>query len=224
MAASAALVRFSRLSATETLAGRAALHWTPRLRFDKPWRYKLSMQQQRYPGCGYPALQRCRPFCTAGRSSGSSSSSEAPAQHWTGKDAGDPVEVEDEEDTGGIFNDTWWPVVAEKVHKNLAGRPQLLPEDPLAHGVMSFIEYELAARRPEDRPQEQESMTRPSDAAQDSSQSPGDDGTLGSAAPWRRRREDPGLTPLPTDVNWKWTLNGDGEIVGPRSGRDRDRE
>jgi len=53
-----------------------------------------------------------------------------------------------DEDGGGLFGDAWWPVVAEHCHKRLAQRPQGLPEDPMAQGVLSWVEYELARRQP----------------------------------------------------------------------------
>eukprot|EP00747_Dinoflagellata_sp_TGD_P031700 gnl/TRDRNA2_/TRDRNA2_135491_c0_seq1.p1 gnl/TRDRNA2_/TRDRNA2_135491_c0~~gnl/TRDRNA2_/TRDRNA2_135491_c0_seq1.p1 ORF type:complete len:143 (+),score=26.02 gnl/TRDRNA2_/TRDRNA2_135491_c0_seq1:71-499(+) len=47
---------------------------------------------------------------------------------------------------GGLFCDAWWPRNADTVFKQLARRPQGLPEDPLAHGILSYIEYELACK------------------------------------------------------------------------------
>merc|ERR1719401_436030 len=47
-------------------------------------------------------------------------------------------------ESGGLFGEVWWPTVSEIVFQRLAQRPSGLPEDPLAQGVMSFVEYELA--------------------------------------------------------------------------------
>merc|ERR1712187_275892 len=57
----------------------------------------------------------------------------------SGSDSAEPESL-----TGGLFGEYWWPTAADYCHKRLAQRAQGLPEDPLAHGVLSWIEYELA--------------------------------------------------------------------------------
>uniref|UniRef100_A0A7S4V5W0 Uncharacterized protein n=1 Tax=Alexandrium monilatum TaxID=311494 RepID=A0A7S4V5W0_9DINO len=94
---------------------------------------------------------------------------------------------------GGLFCDLWWPTVADHCHRRLAQRPQGLPEDPLAQGVLSWVEYELARKAPP---------------------SPG-----GAEKAVERSCRDENPTPLPADGDWRWLLRGKGEIVGPKGDR-----
>eukprot|EP00927_Polykrikos_kofoidii_P049937 TRINITY_DN43909_c0_g1_i1.p1 TRINITY_DN43909_c0_g1~~TRINITY_DN43909_c0_g1_i1.p1 ORF type:complete len:236 (+),score=30.48 TRINITY_DN43909_c0_g1_i1:90-710(+) len=105
-----------------------------------------------------------------------------------------------------LFSEVWWPKVAQHVHERLAGRPQLLPEDPMAHGVMSWIEYELACK------------PLSKQGAVDASNK--DDVATPEAEPQTRRLDDE-LLPLPKDADWRWMLRSNGEIVGPKGGDSR---
>eukprot|EP00930_Biecheleria_cincta_P018802 TRINITY_DN14523_c0_g2_i1.p1 TRINITY_DN14523_c0_g2~~TRINITY_DN14523_c0_g2_i1.p1 ORF type:complete len:184 (+),score=30.52 TRINITY_DN14523_c0_g2_i1:31-552(+) len=100
-----------------------------------------------------------------------------------------------DEDGGGLFGDAWWPVAAEHCYKRLAQRPQGLPEDPMAQGVLSWVEYELARREPEE----------------------GEAAAPASAIPPSQRDEPP--KPLPEDGRWVWLLRSEGELVGPGGDR-----
>ena len=94
---------------------------------------------------------------------------------------------------GGLYADSWWPSVSRQVHDSLAQRPQGLPQDPLAQGVMSWIEYELACK--------------PRDPAKKASA--GEDSSLPSST-------DPEFRPLEKNEEWRWILRSDGELVGPK--------
>merc|ERR1719282_288183 len=128
----------------------------------------------------------------------------------------------DDANSGALFCDLWWPTVADRCFQRLANRPQGLPEDPLAHGILSFIEYELA-RRP---PSAQEPTV---DATAETSMPDGGSVELAENAPAEPAAaqvrdyvasQSDGPTPLPKDVQWQWLLRSHGEIVGPKGGRD----
>mmetsp|Transcript_53122 Transcript_53122/g.95921 ORF Transcript_53122/g.95921 Transcript_53122/m.95921 type:complete len:152 (-) Transcript_53122:17-472(-) len=109
------------------------------------------------------------------------------------KDDADNVAASEEE--SGLFSDAWWPDVAQRCHERLAARPHLLPEDPMAQGVLSWVEYELARSVPE----------------------PGKARPKKDEVPISQRDEPP--QPLPEDGKWRWLLRSPGEIVGPKGER-----
>eukprot|EP00928_Gymnodinium_smaydae_P025744 TRINITY_DN20414_c0_g1_i1.p1 TRINITY_DN20414_c0_g1~~TRINITY_DN20414_c0_g1_i1.p1 ORF type:complete len:214 (-),score=26.30 TRINITY_DN20414_c0_g1_i1:57-656(-) len=117
-----------------------------------------------------------------------------------------------DESNESLFSESWWPDAADQCFQRLAGRPQLLPEDPLAHGIVSFVEYELACKPLPARKASEK--TGKADGAQK-----GDDENQTV-----RSQQDPDepLTPLERDGSWRWMLYGTGEIVGakgePRGG------
>merc|ERR1712217_919665 len=113
--------------------------------------------------------------------------------------------AEPESLTGGLFGEYWWPTAADYCHKRLAQRAQGLPEDPLAHGVLSWIEYELAlSTDSEPRKPSRNATTSDADKSADEKEPP------------LTEREEIGMKPLPVDTDWRWLLRGKGEIVGPK--------
>eukprot|EP00931_Biecheleriopsis_adriatica_P089068 TRINITY_DN63258_c0_g1_i1.p1 TRINITY_DN63258_c0_g1~~TRINITY_DN63258_c0_g1_i1.p1 ORF type:complete len:164 (+),score=33.02 TRINITY_DN63258_c0_g1_i1:35-526(+) len=102
----------------------------------------------------------------------------------------------EEEVSGGLFCDAWWPEVADRCFKQLATRPQGLPEDPMAQGILAWVEYELA--RGEAKPGEAATAKK-------------------DEVPLSQRDEPP--TPLPEDGEWAWLLRNSGEMVGPKGDR-----
>eukprot|EP00434_Breviolum_minutum_P007386 symbB.v1.2.006520.t1/scaffold380.1/size216529/10 len=53
--------------------------------------------------------------------------------------ASSSAETGEDESGSGLFSDAWWPEVAQRCHQRLAQRPQTLPEDPMAQGVVSWV-------------------------------------------------------------------------------------
>merc|ERR1711924_311694 len=100
-----------------------------------------------------------------------------------------------------MFSDIWWPKVAHQCHRRLAARPQLLPEDPEANGVLSFIEYELACK-PQSATCQQELRT-----------------DIKNPSAFNKPSPDESIKPLSRDEEWRWLLRGAGEVVFPKGGR-----
>mmetsp|Transcript_90494 Transcript_90494/g.141880 ORF Transcript_90494/g.141880 Transcript_90494/m.141880 type:complete len:189 (+) Transcript_90494:74-640(+) len=124
-------------------------------------------------------------------------------------------------ESGGLFGDMWWPTVAHHVQKRLAQRPSGLPEDPLAQGVMSWVEYELA-RKPSSVAQaaKAQGVERSDDANDSLPVKGGDDDVVDGNTEVEDKRLGPQQgppVPLPPEAeSWRWHLRGRGEIVGPR--------
>merc|ERR1711904_453039 len=104
------------------------------------------------------------------------------------------------------MGDAWWPTVARRVHRRLGRLPQGLPEDPLAHGVLSWVEYELAVKP---RDQWEASAAAPPGGGPSGSEEGGgaaSDVDLDKLQPIERgpNIQEAPFAPLPTDVDWRW--------------------
>mmetsp|Transcript_136968 Transcript_136968/g.425559 ORF Transcript_136968/g.425559 Transcript_136968/m.425559 type:complete len:173 (-) Transcript_136968:104-622(-) len=167
------------------MAGAAALAAASICRSGRPRAVRLLSAAPWAPLRGGPQ-GRLRAFSAEATPEAAPEAAAVEASPAPGEDAG-----------GGLFGDVWWPTVADRVHRRLAQRPQGLPEDPLAQGVLSWVEYELARKTPRDTKRIAQGDEAPEPERETSCQ-------------------DEHPTPLPANGDWRWLLRGSGEIVGPK--------
>mmetsp|Transcript_21290 Transcript_21290/g.38875 ORF Transcript_21290/g.38875 Transcript_21290/m.38875 type:complete len:174 (-) Transcript_21290:20-541(-) len=145
----------------------------------------------------YPCLWAAQPLHWNGslceRSCSTSSSDDGAAAG--NQTEASPLASTTDSSGSGLFSDDWWPSVADQVHRRLAMRGQGLPEDPLAQGVLSFIEYELASK-----------AAGVGGGTKQAEEDTNRDRVPSPDAP----------VPLPEGEEWRWLLRGAGEIIGPK--------
>eukprot|EP00933_Yihiella_yeosuensis_P044812 TRINITY_DN40084_c0_g1_i1.p1 TRINITY_DN40084_c0_g1~~TRINITY_DN40084_c0_g1_i1.p1 ORF type:complete len:192 (+),score=47.47 TRINITY_DN40084_c0_g1_i1:68-643(+) len=141
----------------------------------------------------------------------SSSNSGAEASEATKEE----IESQGDDEGNGLFCDRWWPLAASRCCNQLAKRPQGLPEDPMAQGVLSWVEYELARGEQTEEEEAEKAASKKTSTSEDGT-------TPSSSRPLPFSQKDEPPKPLPEDGKWRWILRNKGEMHGargdPRSG------